>query len=70
MGFFVNNFPFTKALILLRQIAIDGVPLSKLVADGSVWSLTINALVFLLAGIAVFIWTERTARDWGTLNQY
>jgi ABC-2 type transport system permease protein len=70
MAFFVDNFPFTKALLLLRQVAIDGVPLQTLVANGAVAGLLVNAAVYLVLGAACFLWAERTARDWGTLNQY
>ena len=70
MSAFVNHFPFTQALMLLRANAIQGVSLAQLVADGSVMSLAVSALVFLSVGLAVFIFCERKARDWGTLNQY
>lgn len=70
MSFFVNNFPFTKALLVLQQSAIQGVPFGTLVARGDVLGLLVNTVVFLGAGILVFWYAERTARDWGTLNQY
>lgn len=70
MGVFVNNFPFTKALLVLQQSAIGGKPFGALIASGQVTSLLLNTVVFLGLGIAVFWWAERTARDWGTLNQY
>lgn len=67
---FVNHFPFTQALILLRANAIQGVPLSQLIADGSVLSLAVTTVVFLGLGLVSFVIAERKARDWGTLNQY
>ena len=67
---FVHNFPFTKALILLRDLAVENVPLSKMIGDGSLLALELNTAVFFLLGVAVFAWSERKARDWGTLNQY
>lgn len=70
MGGFVANFPFTQALLLMRDLAVKGVPLSQLFADGSVLKLAVNAAVFLILGLLAFAWAERTARDWGTLNQY
>lgn len=66
----VDNFPFTKALVLLRQVAVQGVPFADLLANGSVAALALNAVIYLALGIAVFAFAERKARDWGTLNQY
>ncbi len=70
MGGFVDYFPFTQALVLLRANAIQGVPLSQLIADGSVLKLAATTLIFLSVGLVSFIVAERKARDWGTLNQY
>jgi hypothetical protein len=56
--------------MLMRDLAVKGVPLSQLFADGSVLKLAVNAAVFLILGLLAFAWAERTARDWGTLNQY
>jgi ABC-2 type transport system permease protein len=70
MALFVDNFPFTKALLLLRQVAINDVPLQTLAANGALAGLLVNALVYLGLGWLCFLWAERTARDWGTLNQY
>jgi ABC-2 type transport system permease protein len=70
MAFFIDNFPFTKALLILQKSAIGGVSFSTLVARGDVTSLLLNTLVYLGAGIVVFMYCERKARDWGTLNQY
>jgi ABC-type multidrug transport system, permease component len=70
MEVFVNHFPFTQALILLRATAIQGVPLSQMFADGSVLSLAVTTSIFLGLGLVTFIFAERKARDWGTLNQY
>lgn len=70
MSGFVNNFPFTKALLLIRQVGVQGVPLSDLIADGSVLSLALNCLLFLALGLAAFAMAEGKAREWGTLNQY
>lgn len=70
MSVFVDNFPFTKALVLIRAHAVHGEPLSTLVANGSLMSLALNTAVFLGLGIVGFAIAERKARDWGTLNQY
>jgi len=70
MSAFVNHFPFTQALILLRESAIQGVSLGALVANGSIASLAVTAMIFLGLGIVTFSLAERKARDWGTLNQY
>ncbi|MBC7546091.1 MAG: ABC transporter permease [Candidatus Sericytochromatia bacterium] len=67
---FVENFPFTKALVLLRQVGVQGVPLSQLFADGSVASLALNTTIYLGLGMLVFSIAERKARQLGTLNQY
>lgn len=70
LSVFVDNFPFTKALVLIRAHAVHGEPLSRLAADGSLWGLAVNTAVFLAVGVLGFAIAERTARDWGTLNQY
>jgi ABC-2 type transport system permease protein len=67
---FVNNFPFTKALILLRQSAVEGISLSAMAANGTLASLAWNTVIFLTLGIAAFTVAERKARQLGTLNQY
>lgn len=70
MSGFVTNFPFTQALLLIRRLAIEGVPLATLLTDGSVLHLAMNGAIYLAIGVAAFAWIERVARDWGTLNQY
>lgn len=70
MSLFVENFPFTQALIILRQVAVAGEPLSKHLADGSVARLALNAAIYLTLGLLAFAWAEREARVRGTMNQY
>jgi ABC-type polysaccharide/polyol phosphate export permease len=70
MSFFVAHFPFTEALLLLRESAVRGTPLAEMLAGGQVLSLGLDASLFLLFGIAAFAMAERKARDWGSLNQY
>ena len=70
MGVFTENFPFTKALIIIRQSIVEGVPFSDLFANGSLISLVVNTVIFLTLGILAFFAAERKARQWGTLNQY
>lgn len=70
MSGFVHTFPFTKALMLIREHAIEGASLSALASNGSLLSLVINTAVFLGLGITAFTLAERKARTWGTLNQY
>lgn len=67
---FVHNFPFTKALLLLREVTVRGVPLSDMVSNGQLLGLVINTALYLTGGILVFAWAEDKARQWGTLNQY
>lgn len=70
MSGFVHNFPFTKALLLIRQVGVQGVPLGDLWANGALISLSVNCLLFLALGLLAFSLAEGKARDWGTLNQY
>lgn len=70
MSAFVSNFPFTQALVILRQVAVEGESLSAHLADGSIAKLALNAAIYLTLGLVAFAWTERTARDRGTMNQY
>jgi ABC-2 type transport system permease protein len=67
---FVHNFPFTKALLVLRDVAVKGVPLADIASSGQLAALAVNTAAYLFLGVAVFSWAERKARDWGTLNQY
>jgi ABC-2 type transport system permease protein len=67
---FVHNFPFTQALILLRQVGVEGVPLGTLAANGSLAALAWNTVIYLTLGISAFMIAERQARQIGTLNQY
>ncbi|MBU6429412.1 MAG: hypothetical protein KGR26_10405 [Cyanobacteria bacterium REEB65] len=70
MAVFVREFPFTKALILVRQVAIAGKPFGALWASGAVVGLVLNTIGYLGLGALGFALAERTARRWGTLNQY
>jgi ABC-2 type transport system permease protein len=70
MGGFVANFPFTQALILMREVGVKGTSVGTLLADGSLTRLAVNSAVYLILGLVAFGWAERTAREWGTLNQY
>jgi hypothetical protein len=51
-------------------VAVKGVPLGTLFASGQVGWLALDAAVYLTLGVLGFWWAERTARAWGTLNQY
>lgn len=70
MGAFVTHFPFTQAVVLLRDVAVKGVPFGTALASGGVTVLAIDAVIYLALGLLAFAWAERKARDWGTLNQY
>lgn len=70
MNAFVTHFPFTQALVLMRDLAVKGVPLGEILTGGGVATLAIDAAIYLALGVAAFSWAERKARDWGTLNQY
>ena len=70
MSAFVTHFPFTQALVLMRELAVKGVPLGDLLGRGGVTVLAVDAAIYLAIGILAFLWAERKARDWGTLNQY
>jgi ABC-2 type transport system permease protein len=63
-------YPTTQGIIVLRQIALDGLSLHEVWTDGSLILLIAHSLVFLILGWLVFVWCERVARRRGTLGQY
>lgn len=65
-----QHFPFTQALVLLRQVGVKGVSLGALIASGAIPSLAFSALTLLALGSLGFAIAERKARELGTLNQY
>ncbi len=62
--------PLTPGVEALRQILLHGVSLGSLARDGMLLWLVGNAAVYLLLGIAIFRWNERSAKRRGTLGQY
>lgn len=66
----VAGFPFTNALEQLRAVAVGGTSLGHLWATGQLPGLLAGAGTWLVAGLVVFAFAERKARELGTLNQY
>ena len=67
---FVDVFPFTQALVLMRRSAVSGETLATMTAQGTLPALALTAGVYLAIGLVLFARMERVARDRGTLNQY
>lgn len=62
--------PTTQGIIVLRQIALEGMTLADTWRDGSLGGLIIHSAVFLLLGWFIFKWCENFAREKGLLGQY
>lgn len=62
--------PSTQGIVVMRQVALDGLTLSDVWNDGSLVFLIVHSVVFLILGWAVFTWCENIARNRGSLGQY
>ena len=67
---FVDVFPFTQALVLLRRSAVSGETLATMASAGSLPALAATSGLCLALGLFFFARMETMARDRGTLNQY
>ena len=70
MAAIARFLPLTPGVETLRKTLLDGVSLPTLAADGTLLWLVGSATVYLLLGIAIFRWNERSAKRRGTLGQY
>ncbi|MEM7535161.1 MAG: ABC transporter permease [Chloroflexota bacterium] len=64
------TLPTTQGIIALRRIVLDNEPIAALVNDGSLMWLTIHSMIYLFAGLLVFMLAERFAKKRGLLGQY
>ncbi|SES65271.1 ABC-2 type transport system permease protein [Oceanobacillus limi] len=66
---FLAFFPFVKGVDLVRSVMIDGVTLSQIQATD--WAiLSVNAVVYFVLGLFIFLYCERFAMKRGLLAHY
>jgi ABC-2 type transport system permease protein len=70
LAFIARLLPTTQGIIVLRQIALEGMSLGETWQSGSLSWLIIHSAVFLLLGWFMFKWCESIARQRGLLGQY
>jgi ABC-2 type transport system permease protein len=70
MAVISKSLPTTLGILVIREITIEGKSLSATWADGSLVGLTINSLIYFLAGWFIFMYCERVAKNRGSLGQY
>ena len=64
------TLPITQGIIVLRQILFADESLSSAWQNGSLFWLVVHSALYLIAGLLVFQWCERIAKQMGTLGQY
>lgn len=66
---FLAFFPFVKGVDLIRDVMINGVTLTQIsISDYSI--LIVNAVIYFIIGLRVFLYCERIAMKKGLLGQY
>lgn len=69
--YYVAQFlPLSAGIGLLRQAMVEGISFGALLVQPAFYSLLINSSAYLLVGVAVLRWGERTALRQGTLAHY
>jgi ABC-type multidrug transport system permease subunit len=64
------SLPTTWGIDALRQILVHGESWLSLWEDGTFFGLSLQAIVFLAVGVAVFNWGFRQAQRHGSLGNY
>jgi ABC-2 type transport system permease protein len=70
LAFIARLLPTTQGIIVLRQIALEGMSLGETWQSGTLGWLVLHSAVFLLLGWFMFKWCESIARQRGLLGQY
>ncbi|WP_042224346.1 ABC transporter permease [Oceanobacillus manasiensis] len=66
---FLAYFPFVKGVDMVRDVMINGATITQLGA-GDFIILFVNAVVYFIAGLAVFLYCEKVAMKKGLLAHY
>lgn len=67
----VSRFlPTTYGILLLRRIVLEDYSLMSAWADGSLQGLALNAAGYFVIGWVLFKWSERVAKNQGSMGQY
>lgn len=67
----VSRFlPTTYGIMLLRRIVLENYSLAAAWAEGSLQGLMSNAVGYFIVGWLLFKWSERIAKNQGTMGQY
>jgi len=64
------TLPSTQGIVVLRKMTLGGVSLSGAWQDGSLPWLIVHSLLYLAAGVGIFLWCEHFARKQGSLGAY
>ncbi|HEU5228026.1 MAG TPA: ABC transporter permease [Ktedonobacteraceae bacterium] len=67
---FAQTLPITQGISVLRNVVLDGQPLSVAWNNGSLLWLLVNSLIYLCIGRFAYVFCERYAKKKGTLGQY
>jgi ABC-2 type transport system permease protein len=67
---FALTLPSTQGIVILRKMTLEGVSLRGAWQDGSLPWLVVHSLIYLVAGLLVFLVCERLARKQGSLGAY
>ncbi len=70
LAFIARLLPTTQGIIVLRQVALEGMTLAQTWQSGALGWLMVHSAVFLLLGWLIFRWCENVARQRGLLGQY
>ncbi len=65
-----HTLPTTDGILVLQRLFFADASLWTLWQDGSLWRLSLNSAIYLVLGLAVFVFTERLAKRRGLLGQY
>jgi len=70
LGGFAKLLPLTWGISALRANILDGAGSAELWQSGLWQGLLINTLIYLILGVVLFTWGERSARQQGALAHY
>ncbi len=62
--------PLTQGIALLKMLIFDGQSLATVWANGSIFWLVLNSLIYVCVGLLIYRWGEHTAKNHGLLGLY
>lgn len=67
---FAQMLPITQGISLIRNVVLEGQPLSTAWNNGSLFWLSVNSLAYLILGWFIYVICEKRAKMKGSLGQY